>query len=109
MALKKDFPSGTKFYYLAIGGITLAKNNAESQGQEHKLELNLWIKDSSDLEFSQLENTIEYHIPLVDPYNVDRIDPFDLAKQEPLGANVRQLAYEEVKAKMPLFAEFVDC
>lgn len=119
MAIKKKFVNGSKYYYAAISYIGYAKNVREIQGLEHQIQVDLFVKDELDQDYSEVENQLSYRIPL-EKYVLDRktqasiidesyVDPLAENNSNPEGYNLTKVCYEWLKNNIELFKDFNNC
>ena len=62
MALKKSFASGTRFYYAVIKRIAYQKP-VDGSRVDHRLTVDLFVKDSAQPDYSELQSPMGYDIP----------------------------------------------
>ncbi|MBU2648761.1 hypothetical protein KKI24_28900 [bacterium] len=131
MALKKNFSSGSKYYYAVITYFGYVKDPTRQRfGLEHKLDIALFVKDSEDENSMIFENQFSYLIPekrTKEGFQTVEIDgeevqqsigmvvdtefqnPFDVDNMNPEGANILSLAYLWLTSNIELFRDFEDC
>ncbi|MBU2646120.1 hypothetical protein KKI24_15555 [bacterium] len=139
MAIRKNFNEGTKYYYGVISYIGYIKDpTGKHLGLNHKMDVHLYIRDSAESEYIELQNRLEYLIPekrqvqkeiILEPEMTDEdgnivkekvtgfemvLDesyqqPFLVENMNPADINIIQLGYEWLKSNIELFADFEDC
>lgn len=96
MALKKNFSSGTKYYYGVIEKITWHKTF------DAYVEMDLQVRDSEDAEFVQMENRLSFVIKNDENY------PLTITALSQADSNIVKLSYDWIKANIELFSDFTD-
>jgi hypothetical protein len=137
MAIRKDFPEGTKYYYGVITDVTFVKRINDAQGMSHRTNLSLFIKDTKDDSLLEELDPFPFEVPIVKmkPVTTDyettreddsgklvtktnsitsmipdesSVDPLSITKQNEQDQNIIKLTYIWLKANVPLFADFED-
>ncbi len=96
MALKKDFSTGSKFYYGVIEKITWQKT------ADAYIEMDLQVRDSEDADYLQVENSLSFTIKNDENY------PFSISALSQADSNIIKLSYDWIKTNIELFADFTD-
>ncbi len=104
MALKKDFSEGSRYYYAVIVSIVQNKClHPDVQNLNHRLQLNLFVRDSQDEKVFDFENELYFDIPV----EFDN-DPLSVTVQSEKGNNSTKMCYEWIKTNVELFKTFED-
>jgi len=112
MALKRNIPGTTKYYYGLIRHLQYSKPTGDAASSTHLVVVELQVRDTTDSTFMKVENTLEYRLEVT--LNVDPNDPLKyLVATDPLdlsgtGSNIVAQAYTWLKSNIALFSDFVD-
>ena len=100
MALKRNYASGTKFYYVRVQHVNFAKDSRVS------FRLDVFERDTAD---SELDTHKHFLDVTVRNDNADFATYFSIAKLDEVSKNIIGQCYEWTKAKVDQFRDFEDC